>query len=141
MEGFRNLHLPQDTKRHVRECLKDKVDSSSAVDLIDKLLVIDPSKRLTAEEALSHDYFYEDPPPGDLRIFSREGTSYLEYFNSAHHQRPRQQLQQLPQMRHNVNHQRPVSLPYNQAQNRPLDPQARRPNIPPEDIIHRDRIY
>ena len=34
-----------------------------AVELLDKLLVMDPDRRLTAEEALAHSYFsnYADP--------------------------------------------------------------------------------
>ncbi|CAH8624420.1 unnamed protein product [Heterobilharzia americana] len=63
LETFREARLPQDIKRH--------------------LLVLDPSKRLDAEQALSHDYFYEDPPVGDLRSFSKSGTSYLEFLSSS----------------------------------------------------------
>lgn len=31
------------------------------VDLVDKLLALDPSKRLSAAEALDHPYFWHDP--------------------------------------------------------------------------------
>ncbi|KAG2215537.1 hypothetical protein INT45_010723 [Circinella minor] len=34
-----------------------------AADLLDKLLVLDHTKRLTAMDALDHDYFYTSPPP------------------------------------------------------------------------------
>ncbi|KAF6774702.1 hypothetical protein AHF37_07483 [Paragonimus kellicotti] len=50
-----------------------------SVDLIDKLLVLDPSKRLDADQALSHDFFHEDPPPSDLSSLSKSGNCYLEY--------------------------------------------------------------
>ncbi|KAF8956307.1 kinase-like domain-containing protein [Flammula alnicola] len=35
------------------------------VDLLDKLLVINPKERLTAAQALEHDYFWTDPLPAD----------------------------------------------------------------------------
>lgn len=83
LDTFREALLPQDIKRHVREKLTPKIPSLAAVDLIDQLLVLDPNKRLDAEQALSHDYFYEDPPPGDLRLFSKSGTSFLEFLSSS----------------------------------------------------------
>lgn len=35
--------------------------TDNAVDLISKLLALDPSKRYSASQSLSHDYFYENP--------------------------------------------------------------------------------
>jgi len=34
-----------------------------ADDLLKKLLTLDPKKRITAKEALTHDYFWTQPPP------------------------------------------------------------------------------
>nr|CDS18483.1 cyclin dependent kinase 9 [Echinococcus granulosus] len=148
LDAFRDAQLPRDIKRHVRERLKDKVSSPTAIDLIDKLLVIDPSKRFTADQALSHDYFYEDPPPGDLKVLSREGTSYLEFFSNPRHSRGvQQQHQQLPQAHHNYHgghhmgtHQRPGPYQYHPGAGRVPMGQVRRPLIP-DDNIHHDRIY
>ena len=37
--------------------------SPSAIDLLTKLLEINPLKRITADQALSHSFFYTDPLP------------------------------------------------------------------------------
>ncbi|KAA3670945.1 cyclin-dependent kinase 9 [Paragonimus westermani] len=79
LEAFQKAKLPRDVKRHVKEKLTPQISCPSAVDLIDKLLVLDPSKRLDADQALSHDFFHEDPPPSDLSSLSKSGNCYLEY--------------------------------------------------------------
>ena len=46
--------------------------SDDVADLLDKLLVLDPEVRLTADEALDHDWFWTDPmpaEPGSVKIF------------------------------------------------------------------------
>ena len=35
------------------------------VDLLDKLLTLDPRERITASKALDHEYFWSDPLPAD----------------------------------------------------------------------------
>ncbi|KAH7104475.1 kinase-like domain-containing protein [Auriculariales sp. MPI-PUGE-AT-0066] len=42
------------------------ITCSSGMELLDKLLVCNPEERLTATQALQHDYFYENPLPMKL---------------------------------------------------------------------------
>ena len=39
------------------------------VDLLDKLLILDPSRRITAAAALDHDWFWSDPMPADPKTY------------------------------------------------------------------------
>jgi len=47
--------------QHVRSKAKYSRLTTHALDLIDKLLTLNPEKRLSADEALDHDYFLESP--------------------------------------------------------------------------------
>ncbi|VDN11594.1 unnamed protein product [Dibothriocephalus latus] len=76
-----------DTKRTLREKLAPTIPCQSALDLIDKLLVCDPSKRLDADQSLAHEFFQEEPLPGDLSCLSSSGISFLEYLSQAHRSR------------------------------------------------------
>lgn len=56
------------------------VRNSLACDLMDKLLTLDPERRLSANEALDHDLFWKDPFPSDLsKLMSSIKTNNLEY--------------------------------------------------------------
>lgn len=50
-------------KRILKEYLESKKLDKMAVDLIDKMLVMDPKQRLTAQQALEHEYFKCEPLP------------------------------------------------------------------------------
>ncbi|NXH10858.1 CDK9 kinase, partial [Bucco capensis] len=64
---YQKLCLPQDQKRKVKHCMKAYIRCCHALDLIDKLLVLDPSQRINSFDALNHDFFWSDPMPSDLK--------------------------------------------------------------------------
>ena len=63
LDLYTKLELPKEQKRKIRERLRHYIKDAFAVDLIDKLLSLDPKKRLDADAALNHDIFWEDPMP------------------------------------------------------------------------------
>nr|CAB3229488.1 cyclin-dependent kinase 9 [Phallusia mammillata] len=101
-ELYRKLELPQGQKRKVKERLKAYVKDQYALDLIDKLLSLDPKHRIDSDEALNHDFFWTEPLPCDLlNMLSQHKTSMFEYLapprkpsnahSSGHHHHPRHQ--------------------------------------------------
>lgn len=46
------------------------------VDLLDKLLTLDPSRRITAVQALDHDWFWSDPMPADPKTLPKYESSH-----------------------------------------------------------------
>lgn len=46
-----------------------KYSTENCIDLLQKLLTYDPEKRITAEQALQHPYFFESPPPAHPDTF------------------------------------------------------------------------
>ncbi|KAH3820389.1 cyclin-dependent kinase 9-like [Dreissena polymorpha] len=80
LEMYNKLEIPDGHKRKVKERLKPYVKDQYALDLLDKLLCLDPSKRIDSDSALDHAFFWEDPPPQDLsRMLAQHSTSMFEY--------------------------------------------------------------
>merc|ERR1719384_2560951 len=80
LDLFEKLEIPRGSKRRVKERLKPYVKDQYACDLIDKLLSLDPSKRLDADNALNHDLFWTDPMPCSLeRMLANHNQSMFEY--------------------------------------------------------------
>lgn len=80
LDLFSKMELPRNQKRKVRERLKPYVKDAYACDLLDKLLILDPSKRIDSDSALNHDFFWTDPMPGDLsKMLAQHTQSMFEY--------------------------------------------------------------
>ena len=80
LDLFTTMELPQGQKRKVKERLKAYVKDQYALDLLDKLLNLDPANRMDSDSALNHDFFWTDPMPGDLsRMLSHHSQSMFEY--------------------------------------------------------------
>ncbi|XP_005908506.2 cyclin-dependent kinase 9 [Bos mutus] len=79
-ELFEKVELVKGQKRKVKDRLKAYVRDPYALDLIDKLLVLDPAQRIDSDDALNHDFFWSDPMPSDLKgMLSTHLTSMFEY--------------------------------------------------------------
>nr|XP_023020864.1 cyclin-dependent kinase 9-like [Leptinotarsa decemlineata] len=80
LELFNKMKLPQKQKRKVTERLTSYLKDPHACDLLDKLLVLDPSKRYDADTALNHDFFWTDPMPCDLgEMLANQTQSMFEF--------------------------------------------------------------
>ncbi|XP_074654423.1 cyclin-dependent kinase 9-like [Tubulanus polymorphus] len=105
LEFFGKLELPKGHKRKVKERLKPYIRDQYALDLLDKLLCLDPNKRLNTDEALNHDFFWMDPMPADLaRMMSQHTSSMYEYLAPPRRRGPAHshQQQQAKQPVHNA---------------------------------------
>ena len=51
--------------------------SGSALDLVSRLIVLDPKDRLSARDALSHPYFVDEPPPSPPHVLADVARSLL----------------------------------------------------------------
>ena len=64
LDLYHKIKLPK-LPRRVKERLRPYLKDQWAVDLLDKMLCLDPSKRIDANDALDHDFFWTDPMPSE----------------------------------------------------------------------------
>ena len=66
MPLYNAMALPTGSKRKLKANLKHVVKDDYGLELIDKFLQLDPGKRINADEALYHDFFWVDPLPRSI---------------------------------------------------------------------------
>ena len=80
LDLYSKLEVPKNQRRRVKERLRPYVKDQFAVDLLDKLLCLCPGKRLDANSALDHDFFWSDPMPVSLdKMLSQHTQSMFEF--------------------------------------------------------------
>ncbi|XP_018019882.1 cyclin-dependent kinase 9 [Hyalella azteca] len=88
LEMYGKIELLANAPRKTKDRLLPYIKDNSAMELIDKLLVLDPSKRIDATLALDHDFFWNDPLPADLSTtLSHHTMSMFEYLAPTRHRR------------------------------------------------------
>ena len=60
---YNKMILPTGPKRQLKARLRGVVENENGLDLIDQFLQLDPTKRIDADKALDHDFFWTDPLP------------------------------------------------------------------------------
>lgn len=104
LDLYHKVNLPKDQKRKVRQRLTVYIKDQLALDLVDKLLTLNPAERIDADNALNHDFFWSDPMPCDLgNMLSTIDRSMFEFLAQKNR---RQQMQQ-PQHGHQQRPQQP----------------------------------
>lgn len=101
LELYNRTELPKQQHRRVKERLRDYVRDEYGVDLIDKLLQINPKKRLDADNALFHTFFWTDPFPGGLdALMSTIHMSMFDLHSGKRKAEPQLGAQPVPNPKH-----------------------------------------
>lgn len=97
LELYKQMELKKGQQRRVRERLRNYVRDEYGVDVIDKMLEIDPKKRIDADNALFHKFFWVDPLPGDLgALLSKIHVSMFELHSAKRKAEAQLGLQLVP---------------------------------------------
>ena len=101
---YTKLKLPQNERRKVQDRMKPYIQEPLALDLIDKLLTLDPKQRIDADNAVSSDFFYSEPPLADLKPLLSKYPSMFELKEVSRntYNQQMQQQQRMKQPRSNV---------------------------------------
>ncbi|XP_048598399.1 cyclin-dependent kinase C-1 isoform X1 [Brassica napus] len=111
MPWFNNFKPSRPLKRRVREFFGQyQVFDRHALELLDKMLVLDPSQRITAKDALDAEYFWTDPLPCDPKSLpTYEASHEFQTKKKRQEQRQREEAAKRQKLQHP--HQQHSRLP------------------------------
>ncbi len=78
LELFTKMQLRPAQKRRVKERIQPYIKDPYALDLLDRLLTLDPKQRIDSDESLNHDFFWTEPLPTPLKL-EKHIKSMFEY--------------------------------------------------------------
>ncbi|CAG0916189.1 unnamed protein product [Notodromas monacha] len=142
LELYSTMEIPKGQKRKVRDRLRNFVKDHNALELLDKLLTLDPAKRINADASLGHDFFWQDPLPQDLENMLKQHTqSMFEYYTPPRRPRGHQQPPHQHQQPHSHGHHPPHG--HHHGPRHPHPPHARgapHPQQQPMEGFH-ERVF
>ena len=68
LDLFSKINLPQGLKRRVTQRMQLYIKDQYGLDLLDRLLTINPNTRIDSNEALDHDFFWTEPLPAPIKL-------------------------------------------------------------------------
>ncbi|CAA6664395.1 unnamed protein product [Spirodela intermedia] len=117
---YNNFKPPKPMKRRVREAFKHF--DRHALELLERMLTLDPSQRISAKDALDAEYFWTDPLPCDPKSLPKYESSH-EFQTKKKRQQQRQNEENAK--RQKMQHPQPHSRLPPIQQTGPVHPQLR----------------
>ena len=105
-----NEALPNRLLQRFRDRSNDRAPkmNDKAVDLLSKLLTLDPKKRIDASTSLDHDWFWSDPMPSNPSDMPRYASSH-EYMTKKRRQEQKAPVPEAKRPAHNDSRPAPNS--------------------------------
>ncbi|CAI9106042.1 OLC1v1005099C1 [Oldenlandia corymbosa var. corymbosa] len=102
---YNNLKPSRPMKRRLREVFRHF--DRHALELLDKMLMLDPAQRISAKDALDAEYFWTDPLPCDPRSLPKYESSHeFQTKKKRQQQRQHEETAKRQKLQHQTQHNR-----------------------------------